>query len=197
MKKLTERQKQAICTKLRITQISTELFKNKGFDNVKIQEICDAAQISTGAFYHHFKSKNEIINTGYEQVDLLLKERFYSKTFNSNTEKIIYLLSEGSVLLQDLGWIFVSDVYKNLLSIHGKYTFKSDRFVTIEIKSAIKLAIESDELQSTISCNDLTETILRISRGVIFDWCLHQGSYNLQTNMIFDLKLILANYKKQ
>ena len=196
MKKLTDRQMQAISTKLRITQISTDLFKNKGFDNVKIQDICDVAQISTGAFYHHFKSKNEIIDKGYEQVDLLLKERFDSKTFDSNIEKIIYLLSEGSVLLQDLGWIFISDVYKNLISIDGKYTFKSDRFVTVEIKSAIELAIKSNELQSIISSDTLTETILRISRGVIFDWCLHKGSYDLKTNMIFDLNLILSNYKK-
>lgn len=196
MKKLTGRQKQAIATKLRITQIATDLFKKKGFDNVKIQEICDVAKISTGAFYHHFKSKNEIINTGYEQIDLLLKERFESETFNSNIEKIIYLVSEGGVLLQDLGWIFVCDVYKNLLSIDGKYTFKADRFVTLEIKSAIELAIESDELHSSISSDSLTETILRISRGVIFDWCLRQGSYDLKTNMIFDLNLIFNNYKK-
>ncbi len=196
MKNLTERQKQAIATKLRITQISTDLFKRKGFENVKIQEICDAAKISTGAFYHHFKSKNEIINTGYEQIDLLLRERFESKTFNSNIDKIIYLVSEGSVLLQDLGWMFVSDVYKNLLSTDGKYTFKSDRFVTLEIKSAIELAIENDELQSSISSNTLTETILRISRGFIFDWCLHQGNYDLKTDILSDLNLILANYKK-
>lgn len=196
MSQLTERQKQAIATKLRITQIATDLFKKKGFENVKIQKICDAAKISTGAFYHHFKSKNEIINTGYEQVDLLLKERFYSKTFNSNIEKIIYLLDEGCTLLQDLGWIFVGDVYKSLLSIDESYTFKPDRFLTLEIKSAIELAIEADELQSNISSDALTKTLLRISRGVVFDWCLHQGGYNLKTNMIFDLNLILSNYKK-
>ena len=195
MNKLTERQKQAIATKLRITQIATDLFKKKGFESVKIQEICDTAEISTGAFYHHFKSKNEIINTGYEQIDLLLKEHYESKKFNSNIEKIIYLLSEGSILLQDLGWIFVGDVYKNLLHIDGKYTFTTDRFVTLAIKSAIELAIETEEIQSNISSDALTETLLRISRGVIFDWCLHQGSYDLKTNMIFDLNLILSNYK--
>ncbi|MEG2290296.1 MAG: TetR/AcrR family transcriptional regulator [Clostridium sp.] len=196
MNQLTERQKQAISTKLRITQISTDLFKKKGFENVKIQEICDEAEISTGAFYHHFKSKNEIINIGYEQIDLLLKERFYSKTFNSNIEKLIYLFYEGCDLLQDFGWMFVSDVYKSLLSTDRKYTFKSDRFVTIEIKSAIELAIKTNELQSDVSSDVLTKTLLRTSRGVIFDWCLHQGSYDLKTNIIFDLNLILANYKK-
>lgn len=195
MKKLTDRQKQAIATKLRITQIATNLFKEKGFENVKIQEICDASEISTGAFYHHFKSKNEIVNTGYEQIDLLLKERFESQTFTSNIEKMMYLFSEGLSLLQDLGWLFVSDVYKNILSIDSKYTLKSDRFLTVEIKSAIESAIKSGELKSSISSDDLTKTLLRTSRGVIFDWCLHQGSYDLKANITFDLNLILANYK--
>ncbi|WP_300386553.1 TetR/AcrR family transcriptional regulator [Clostridium sp.] len=196
MNQLTERQKQAIATKLRITQIATDLFKKKGFENIKIQDICDAAEISTGAFYHHFKSKNQIINTGYEQVDLLLKERFYLRTFNSNIERIIYLFDEGCSLLQDFGWIFVSDVYRSLLSIDENYTFKPDRFLALELKSAIELAIEADELKSDISSDELTKTLLRTSRGVVFDWCLHQGSYSLKSNIIFDLNLILTNYKK-
>ena len=37
MDKLTDRQKQAIKTKLRITQVATKLFKLNGFDSVKIQ----------------------------------------------------------------------------------------------------------------------------------------------------------------
>lgn len=195
MKNLTAREKQSIATKLKIIQISTDLFKQKGFETVKIQEICEKAEISVGAFYHHFKSKNEIINTGYAQVDLLVKERLSSKIFNSHIEKIISLLSEGCEVLTDLGYLFVSDVYKNLLHIDEKYSFDPTRYVNLEIKSAINLAKENKELREDISTEDLSETLLRISRGVIFDWCLHQGNYNLKEKMIFDSTLILSIYK--
>ncbi|MEG1150296.1 MAG: TetR/AcrR family transcriptional regulator [Bacilli bacterium] len=193
MEKLTDRQKQAIKTKLRITQVATELFKLRGFDSVKIQDICQAAEISTGAFYHHFKSKAEIINTAYEQVDILVMDRFKTKYFCSDFDKLLFLLVEGASMMEELGWVFVSEIYKNLLSIEGKYSTKPDRHIALEVKSIVEDLVSNGELDNSISSLDLTMIIMRISRGTIFDWCLHQGSYNLKSRMEFDLNLVLSN----
>ncbi len=195
MKKLTDRQKQAIKTKLKITQVATELFKINGFDRVKIQDICKAADISIGAFYHHFKSKAEIINKTYEQVDILVMDKFQTKKFSSNFDKLFFLLVEGATTMEKLGWVFVSEIYKNLLSINENYTIKPDRHMALEVKSIVEELLKNNELESSLSSLDLTMIILRMSRGTVFDWCLHQGSYNLKSQMEFDLKLVLSNFK--
>lgn len=195
MKKLTNRQKQAIATKLRITQVATELFKLNGFDSVKIQDICQAAEISIGAFYHHFKSKAEIINTAYEQVDILVLDRLETKDLDSNLDKLLFLLGEGAVVMEELGWVFVSEIYKNLLSIESKYSTKPDRYIALEVRSIIEDSLKNGELNSSISSFDLTMIIMRISRGTIFDWCLHEGSYDLKSRMEFELNLLLSNFK--
>ncbi|GAA0706257.1 hypothetical protein GCM10008904_14670 [Paraclostridium ghonii] len=197
MKKLTSRQKQAIATKLRITQVATELFKLNGFDSVKIQDICQASGISTGAFYHHFKSKAEIINTAYEQVDILVLDRLEIRNFPSNLDKLLFLLGEGANIMEELGWVFVSEIYKNLLSIEGKYSTKPDRYIALEVRSIVEGSIKDGELNSSISPLDLTMIIMRISRGTIFDWCLHEGSYDLKSRMEFELNLLLSNFKTQ
>jgi len=197
MKKLTNRQKQAIATKLRITQVATELFKLNGFDSVKIQDICRAAEISTGAFYHHFKSKSEIINTAYEQVDILIIDRLETRNFCSNVDKLLFLLGEGANMMEELGWVFVSEIYKNLLPIERKYSTKPDRYITLEVKSIVEDSLKNGELDSSISSLDSTMIIMRISRGTIFDWCLHEGSYNLKSTMEFELNLVLSNFKTQ
>lgn len=197
MKKLTNRQKQAIATKLRITQVATELFKLNGFDSVKIQDICQAAEISIGAFYHHFKSKAEIINTAYEQVDILVLDRLETKDLDSNLDKLLFLLGEGAVMMEELGWVFVSEIYKNLLSIESKYSTKPDRYIALEVRSIIEDSLKNGELNSSISSFDLTMIIMRISRGTIFDWCLHEGSYDLKSRMEFELNLLLSNFKTQ
>lgn len=197
MKKLTSRQKQAIATKLRITQVATKLFKLKGFDRVKVQDICQAAEISTGAFYHHFKSKAEIINTAYEQVDILVMDKLETKNFCSHLDKLLFLLGEGANMMDELGWVFVSEIYKNLLSIDRKYSTKPDRYMALEVKSIVEDSIKSGELDNSISSLDLTMIIMRISRGTIFDWCLNNGSYNLKSTMEFELKLILSNFKAE
>lgn len=195
MEKLTHRQRQAIATKIRITQVATELFKLKGFESVKIQDICQAAEISTGAFYHHFKSKMEIINTAYEQVDILVMDRFKARNFSSNLEKLLFLLCEGAKMMEELGWVFVGEIYKNLLSIEGKYSTKPDRHIALKVKSIVEDSLKSGELDNSISPTNLTMIIMRISRGAIFDWCLYQGSYDLKSRMEFDLNLILYNFK--
>lgn len=197
MEKLTDRQKQAIKTKLRITQVATKLFKLNGFDSVKIQDICQAAEISTGAFYHHFKSKSEIINTAYEQVDILVMDRLKTRSFCSNLDKLLFLLGEGANMMEELGWVFVSEIYKNLLSIKGKYSTKPDRYIALEVKSIVEDSLKNGELNTSLSSLDLTMIIMRISRGTIFDWCLYEGSYNLKSKMEFELNLVLSNFKSK
>lgn len=195
MKNLTERQKQAIQTKLKITEIATDLFKKKGFDSVKIQDICEAANISVGAFYHHFKSKSEIINTGHKQVDLLIHEKLQSREFTTSLSRISGLLEEASDILTALGWPFVGEVYKTLISSPSKYTLSEERFVYQEFKMDIADAIAKGELSPNVSADYLANIMMRTFRGVIFDWCLHEGKYLLKEQLLADFDLIIANYK--
>lgn len=43
-----------------ILKTSLRLFGANGFDATGVAEICGAASVSKGAFYHHFKSKQEV-----------------------------------------------------------------------------------------------------------------------------------------
>ena len=46
----------------KIVDISAELFAKKGYEQTSIQDILDATGLSKGGLYHHFKSKDEIMN---------------------------------------------------------------------------------------------------------------------------------------
>ena len=46
----------------KILQISHRLFLEKGYENTTIQDITDELKMSKGAIYHHFKSKDEILD---------------------------------------------------------------------------------------------------------------------------------------
>ncbi len=194
MRKLTNRQKQAIATKLKITETSIALFKEKGFDNVKIQDICLAADISVGAFYHHFKSKSQIITTAFIQIDSLIRENLESKIFASHLDKLRALSIEGSSLVEELGWSFVSEAYKNLISNDKKYTFVDYQYVGYEFKRCIEMALKNGEIKDNVDPDLLVKTLLRLSRGAIFDWCLHKGDYPLKDQILYDINLILKVY---
>lgn len=46
----------------KILQISARLFLEKGYENTTIQDITDELKMSKGAIYHHFKSKDHILD---------------------------------------------------------------------------------------------------------------------------------------
>jgi TetR/AcrR family transcriptional regulator, transcriptional repressor for nem operon len=49
-------------TRDRIVCAADELFYRRGFENTSFADIADAVEISRGNFYHHFKSKDEILD---------------------------------------------------------------------------------------------------------------------------------------
>lgn len=47
-------------TRNSILDVSLALFSQNGFDATSVAQICQGAQVSKGAFYHHFSSKQEL-----------------------------------------------------------------------------------------------------------------------------------------
>jgi len=47
-------------TRTKIIDSAIKLFSNTGYNKASVDEICAEAGISKGAFYHHFKSKQEL-----------------------------------------------------------------------------------------------------------------------------------------
>jgi AcrR family transcriptional regulator len=55
------RTKSPLETKERLTQKALELFAVKGYDPVTVDEIVKAAEVTKGAFYHHYRSKEDCL----------------------------------------------------------------------------------------------------------------------------------------
>ena len=59
-------------TRARILDVSIDLFAQKGFDAVSVQEIADAVGIRKASLYYHFSSKDQILQSILEYpVDLM------------------------------------------------------------------------------------------------------------------------------
>ena len=64
-------------TRMNILSVAQGLFAQKGYEATGIMDICDAAGVSKGAFYHHFPSKQAIFMALLEdwlaQLDVLMQ----------------------------------------------------------------------------------------------------------------------------
>ncbi|HTX61645.1 MAG TPA: TetR/AcrR family transcriptional regulator [Methanobacterium sp.] len=67
-------------TKNRIMEESFKLFLEKGFSDVSLSEIKQASDITTGGFYHYFKSKDDLL--------IAVIEKYIFDYFNSTVRKV-------------------------------------------------------------------------------------------------------------
>lgn len=60
----------------KIIETATELFSSNGFEKTTIEEIIREASCSKGGFYHHFKSKDEVLEHIIDSYLVEFKEYF-------------------------------------------------------------------------------------------------------------------------
>ncbi|MCD8078268.1 MAG: TetR/AcrR family transcriptional regulator [Lachnospiraceae bacterium] len=92
VKDMTEKQKQAIQSKRQFVLTAYELIREKGYDSVTVQEICERCGKSVGAFYHYFSTKEDVIAASYKMFDESLKERYHAEQFSSWKDAVRFLL---------------------------------------------------------------------------------------------------------
>lgn len=78
--------------KEQIITAATQLFSEKGFDKTSMNEICEAAEVSKGLVYHHFKSKDEILKEIFEQTTEQMMRMTPSNEGATPNERIVALL---------------------------------------------------------------------------------------------------------
>jgi AcrR family transcriptional regulator len=76
MKSLREEHAQE--TRDAILLAARKLFTLRGYDAASIDEIAAAARVTSGALYHHFRNKREIMRAVFEKLEAALKERITS-----------------------------------------------------------------------------------------------------------------------
>ena len=85
-------------TRTKILESAIKLFSIQGYNKASVDDICKEAGISKGAFYHHFKSKQELflalLDGWLHAVDSAIeasKDKTAPETFTHMTEAFPYI----------------------------------------------------------------------------------------------------------
>lgn len=194
MKETTSRKQKAMETRIKILEIALDLFKEKGMNAVKVTDICQTAGVSVGAFYHHFPSKESIIERGYQSIDAYIEETLKNYSFKNCREKILFLFKEANLVMEELGWKFIGDVYKYTLTTGNKYTMSIERFPYRFIRESLEEGVKSGELRKGLDSRQSADFLMKLVRGITFDWCICEGSYSLVEEAAVTVAIILKEY---
>lgn len=179
---LNKRKVQAKETKQKLLKTSLDLVNKYGYDNVTVDDICSACDVSKGTFYHHFKSKSEVI--GY--VDDSFKTVFIQDLLNEEDmtieTKLILCINGALDWVEKSGFeltrqrtVFMVNGYNS----HENWEDSFMEFFNSILKKLIISAVEKGELKKNTPVNDLADLISIFITGLIANWTIFEGEYSL------------------
>jgi len=127
-----------------VIEVATALFAEHGFEKTSVAKICEVSNVSKGLVYHHFKSKDEILEEIFTSTTQKMLALSKSTTGDSPKNQLIDLITAIFSQLKDdklfyqlnLSIMFQPST-KKLLSAHIKDRSSALLAHTKEIFSAI------------------------------------------------------------
>ncbi len=190
------RAQQSRRTEQAILAAAAELSREYGFDKVSIRDICRRAGVTTGAFYHHFPSKEAMLTNGFTSLDAYLENYMAQSGGTSPSERLSCLLRGYAAFFQETGPALVGRYYQQRLGdpsfaslAPGRYTLQTMLDCLREYKAQGRLAPDQ-------SPEWAAEFLFRHFRGVVIDWVLHQGDYPLLPKLEQDYQFFEGIFRR-
>lgn len=194
------RSQRALETKKKITEKAISLINEKGFQNVTVDEIIKETSTSKGSFYNHFESKHDIISVKFDEIDdYYIKEIIPNLNgISSNIKKIkLFLNMQMEYIENDIGWDIVRTIYEHELDTERKSSFlKPDRELYKILKVFFEKGQKKGEFIVELEVDEMLNIIIRVMRGILYDWSIKKGNYPLQKESSILFKYVLKGLTK-
>ena len=133
-------------------------------------------------FYTHFKSKDQIIIENFLYLNSNYDEAIKGLEPESNIFEKMYVFQQYAMQqLEKVGWKAVKLVYHVEAGPDKEKSFLiSKRFSLYKIiLSLVREGQKKGEIRKDQTADALTDILVQLYRGVVFEWCLSNGAYSL------------------
>jgi AcrR family transcriptional regulator len=176
--------KTALRTKNAIMDSALELFNERGFDSVTIEEITSHAGVAKGSFYTYFSTKSDIIVDEFWKIDAYYAE--YSernlKRYKTAREKLLAFTRAQMRYVRDVIGL------QNLKILYANQTIQpgSNKIITNEERQWVRIIREimeegqkNGEFRTDMDARRMAVLFNRSARSVFLDWCILDAQFDL------------------
>jgi AcrR family transcriptional regulator len=166
----------------RIVRSAWDLFYDKGFEQTTLNDILEAAGVSRGTFYYHFKSKNTLLNTlsillddKYRELEAELPEDMnaFDKLMELN-----YRIHDFIGNKIDCG--LMANLYASqLLHQDTANMLDRNRYYYTMLTRIIETGQKRGEIIGDRSVESIVNYYSMCEHALITDWCMKNGAYSL------------------
>jgi AcrR family transcriptional regulator len=190
MREDSPRKTQALQTEQTILESALTLMRERDFDEVSVREICKAAGITTGAFYHHFSSKDDLLRRGFAPLDRHLEAELADHLSDPPLARLERIVDSYATFMEAQIGKLAARYYQYRLSTRSQDALETNRYTYCAILSCLEEARQLGLLAPDHRPEEVTDFCIRHFRGIVIDWILHDYSYPLLPRFRQDYALI-------
>lgn len=173
----------------KLLEAAVHIIQTRGMSSLSVRTICAEAGLSTGAFYHLFNSKEDVVNYyliyAYNRYKEDAPADFDALTA---TDKIRSVYRYFIEMCEETGYEFMRAYYtpsNSMLNFRNRPNH--ERVVLEECRDFLVQGQERGEIRPDIDLDDAILEIAMIITGVMFYWCVFEG--DLDAKAIFDRRV--------
>ncbi|SCZ80027.1 TetR/AcrR family transcriptional regulator [Acidaminobacter hydrogenoformans] len=189
-------------TKKKIFDAAIELIKTKGYQNVTIDEICAACNVTKGAFYYHFSTKESVIEQIHLDTDQIVERKIAQLLKMPPSLKIFQDMSYfyGEITVERGVEVMRHKLHSSLDSdpLSGGYHnfFDPEKRPVLKLFKSIFQEIQKNgEVIQEVTFEYFFRHLIITYNGVVLDWCCSDGSYDLPSEIEMATQRYLKSFQ--
>lgn len=174
-----------------IVDTAIGLFKQKGFENVSIVEICKATSITRTTFYYHFKTKEELIEEYFKKC-ISSKEELFSNIIklDNDWDRYLELYNIHIQFFMDEGIEFTKQIIK--INLEDENNLYKNYFLTETWCIPILTNCQKNGLiRNDLDAKRLDYLATNLVLGILSLWCGSNGDFDIKKDVKEALESLL------
>ncbi len=158
-------------SRLRLMHAAHDLFVEHGYQNVTVNDICNRAGLTKGAFYHHFPGKESL----YRQLlvpslDEYIQERFTMDEADGTREKLQNLARCVFEVSKSMGRELMAQDFIRMLSCQSSDIYRTERVYTRILSQIISDGMERGEMRTDLDLRNNIMLYACLMSGFLVRW---------------------------
>ena len=171
-------------TRAKIFQAAKRILQKQGYEQLSIKNICEEAGVSNGSFYHHFKTKDDLLSYYIEEQPSMDPDLLELPSSAAETKEAIISVYLNYVhYCEELGVEFMANYYTPKNQSLNPLIRTERPYPIVTVHDYLKRVIESGIISPSADLEDITTDIRMIVIGNVFEWCLKSGDADFEGNM--------------
>ena len=166
----------------KIIDTTIELIRTKGAGFITVRNVCQAADLSIGTFYHYFRDKDDLMmyfisETSFEDCELKTDMRDIAGRI---CELYMVLIDRYLQLGESFMKSFYSTDNKSLSAYMGEHGGAfPEGTVMARSEREMLAAQEARIIKEDATIHEICADICTIVKGCVFEWCLNNGTLDI------------------